>query len=119
MQAYTSLGGNPWDVSMFLTPNSVKLASDGATLVFAQPSGGVLHAKTGQLTWSGTLYQQGVATLYKYNVNRVGGRRELNNEGDATDILRMRRWVEPEIRFKRNFPGRTHHQAVRPSGTTP
>jgi hypothetical protein len=101
LQAYVGLGGNPWDISMFLTPNSVASNEDG-TLRFTQPSGGVLHAKSGQLAFSGTLYQQGVATLYKYDVNRVGGRRELNNEGDATQIARMRRWVEPEIRYKRN-----------------
>ena len=101
MQVYTGMGGNPWDISMFLSPNSIVENAEG-TLVFAQPSGGVLHAKTGQLAFSGTLYQQGVSTLYKYNVNRVGGRRELNNEGDATQIARGRRWVEAEIRFKRN-----------------
>jgi|TARA_R110000824_G_scaffold54351_16_gene149972 hypothetical protein len=101
LQAYTGMGGNPWDISMFLTPGSIAEAEDG-TLVFTQPSGGVLHAKTGQLAFSGTLYQQGVSTLYKYNVNRVGGRRELNNEADATQISRGRRWVEQEIRFKRN-----------------
>lgn len=102
MLAYTGQGGNPWDISMFLTPNSVKLSDDKETLVFTEPSGGILHAKSGQLAFSGTLYQQGVSTLLKYDVNRVGGRVELNNEGDATQILRARRWLEPEIRFKRN-----------------
>lgn len=101
LQAYVGLGGNPWDVSMFLTPNSI-VANDDGTLRFTQPSGGVLHAKSGQLAFSGTQYQQGVATLYKYDVTRVGGRRELNNEGDATQIARARRWLEPEIRYKRN-----------------
>ena len=48
------------------------------------------------------MYQQGIASLFKYNANRVGGRRELNNEGDASQIARARRWIEPEIRFKRN-----------------
>lgn len=101
LQAYTGLGGNPWDISMFLSPNSIG-TNDDDELVFLEPSGGVLHAKTGQLAFSGTLYQQGVATLYKYNVNRVGGRRELNNEADGVQIARGRRWVEQEIRFKRN-----------------
>lgn len=101
MMAYTSMGGNPWDVSMFLTPNSVGTAEDG-TLKFVQPSGGILHAKSGQLAYSGTLYQQGVASLLKYDVNRVGGRRQLNNEGDASQIAKARRWIEPEIRYKRN-----------------
>lgn len=101
MMAYTSLGGNPWDISMFLTPNSVRVDEEG-NLQFTEPSGGVLHAKTGQLAYSGTLYQQGVSSLLKYDVNRVGGRRELNNEGDASQIALARRWVEPEIRYKRN-----------------
>ena len=101
MQAYVSLGGNPWDISMFLTPGSVGSDEEG-NLFFTQPSGGVLHAQSGQLAYTGTLYQQGVSSLLKYNVNRVGGRRELNNEGDSISIARSRRWLEPEIRFKRN-----------------
>jgi len=102
LMAYTGLGGNPWDISMFLSPYSVAENPETGTLEFSQPSGGVLYAQSGQLAFSGTLYQQGVSSLLKYNVNRVGGRRQLNNEGDASSIARARRWLEPEIRYKRN-----------------
>jgi hypothetical protein len=104
MQAYTGMGGNPYDISMFLTPNSVELVEVGGeeVLRFTEPSGGVLFAKSGSLAFGGEVYEQGDSSLLKYSFKRVGGRRELGNEGDAMQILRGRRWMEKEIRYKRN-----------------
>jgi hypothetical protein len=104
MQAYTGLGGNPWDISMFLKPDSVRLVEVNGVQVlkFSQPSGGVLYAKSGSLAFGGSVYEQGNSSLFKYDFTRVGGRRELGNEVDAMQVLRSRRWVEQEIRYKRN-----------------
>lgn len=105
MQAYVGMGGNPFDVSMFLTPGSttVTTGTDGAPEIrFIQPGGGVLHAKSGTLSFGPTSQIQGDASLLAYSTARVGGNRELGNEGTAVRIARARRWVEKEIRHKRN-----------------
>lgn len=105
MQAYVGMGGNPFDVSMFLTPGStsVTTGTDGTQEIrFIQPGGGVLHAKSRTLSYGPTSQIQGDTSLLAYSTARIGGTRELGNEGTAVRMARARRWVEKEIRHKRN-----------------
>lgn len=103
LAVYVSLGGNPFDISMFLAPDSdvgVGEEEDDDRVV-SQPGGGILHPNNIKYT-----YDQGVTdgdtNLKKYRASRIGGRRNTSKEGEIGDIMdRARGWITQEIRYKR------------------
>jgi hypothetical protein len=98
LMAYVALGGNPFDISMFLSPDrSVEI--DGET-VNDQPAG-VIH--TLDIKYS---YDQGVAdgdtNLVKFKGSRMGGGRIAAKEFEILAITsHARKWIQKEIHFKR------------------
>ena len=101
MAAYTSLGGNPFNISMFVGPDrSLDLLGDGE-IVPEVPGGGILHPN--DIKYS---YDQGVTgndtSFLKYNASRRGGSKLGQKEAEIHDVLeRGRGWVSQEIHFKR------------------
>lgn len=101
MAAYTSLGGNPFNISMFVGPDrALDLLGDGE-IVPTAPGGGILHPNDIKYT-----YDQGVTgsdtNLLKYRASRRGGQKLSQKESEIHDVLeRGRGWVSKEIHFKR------------------
>lgn len=103
IQVYTALGGNPFDISLFLTPDSA-VAVDPADLGEAtsgQPHEGVIYPRSGAYS-TGSIYEGGFLVLKKYTPARVGGRKDMDNSKFASRVDLARRWVNKEIRYKRN-----------------
>ena len=105
MQVYVAMGGNPFDISLFLKPDAAVLldSTDDENLQGAdvQPHGGVVSPQSASYT-SGGVYQGGWATIKKYIPARTGGRTYIADSTDATLVDQSRRWASQEIRFKRN-----------------
>jgi hypothetical protein len=99
--AYTALGGNPLDISMFLMPDQVQLTADGET-VETQPSRGVLYPLDAEYKFDGEQFPQGAPSLQTFDWRRLGGRRSLDDRdvGDLVDL--SRRWATQAIKYKRN-----------------
>jgi hypothetical protein len=103
LAVYVSLGGNPFDISMFLAPDSdvgVGEEEDDDRVV-SQPGGGILHPNNIKYT-----YDQGVTdgdtNLKKYRPSRIGGKHNTAKEGEIADIMeRARGWISKEIHWKR------------------
>jgi len=99
LAAYTALGGNPFDISMFASPD-MSVQVDVETLA-TMPSGGVLHPQ--DIKYS---YDQGVtdgdASLAKFKTSRLGGKHVAEKEKDLLGIMqRGRKWITKEIHWKR------------------
>jgi hypothetical protein len=97
--AYTAMGGNPFDISMFAAPDRSVAIDEvpGATM----PSGGVLHPQDIKYA-----YDQGVTdgdgSLLKYKTSRIGGKHVTSKEFEILGIIqRGRKWITAEIRHKR------------------
>lgn len=104
IQVYIAMGGNPFDISMFLTPDAVvSLDSLDPDLpgTDTQPHGGAIYPKSASYNL-GSLYEGGYIALTKYVPARVGGRREMEDYAVAAQVRKARGWVNKEIRFKRN-----------------
>jgi len=104
LKAYIALGGNPFDVSLFLTPDSMLVLdpeSEEQEGTDTQPYGGVVYPKSVSYT-SGVLYEGGYMTVKKYIPARVGGHRRLEDYSIASLVKKSRKWTSQEIRFKRN-----------------
>lgn len=99
--AYTALGGNPLDISMFLMPDQVQLTADGETIE-TQPSRGVLYPLEAEYKFDGDQFPQGAPSLQTFDWRRLGGRRSLDDRdvGDLVDL--SRRWATQAIKYKRN-----------------
>lgn len=97
--AYTALGGNPFDISMFLSPDKALPTSiDGSP---SQPSGGVSTAVGVPYSYGGRPTTSD-STLLKYKPSRIGGN-VITPDGPVGELVsRGRKWVSAEIRFKRN-----------------
>lgn len=99
IQAYCALGGNPFDISMFLTPSpTVKF---GDKEILSQPGRGVAF-----MTETSHSYDQGSKdgdpNLVKYKTSRVGGKVTLETESTTAAIIqRGRKWISKEIMNKR------------------
>lgn len=98
MSAYVCLGGNPFDISMFLSPDKA-LAFEGSEST--QPSDGVSTAI--EMSYSiGGGPTSADATLLKYQPSRQGGP-VINPDAMVGALVEhSRKWVHKEIRFKRN-----------------
>lgn len=104
VQAYIALGGNPFDVSLFLTPDSTVLLDprdEEMAGTPSQPYKGVIYPKSAAYT-TGGVYQGGFMVVKKYVPARVGGRRRLEDWVISEPVDRSRRWVAKELRYKRN-----------------
>ena len=89
MQAYIALGGNPFDISMFLYSNDSECPGNG----FAYPTG-FSYSLQGQETDTD-------ANIEKYKPSRIGGPRETRSEVIAINMDLLRRWSIKEMYQKR------------------
>lgn len=102
MQAYCALGGNPFDISMFLSPeNPIILGDESSEGRVLQPGRGVAY-----MTKTSYSYDQaakdGDANLLKYKTSRVGGKVTLETEATTGAIIQCgRKWISKEIMNKR------------------
>lgn len=97
MSAYTSLGGNPLDVSMFTGPDRSVITDQGTVSI--EP--GILHQNS--IIYA---YDQGASdgdtNLVKYRGSRRGGNRLVEKEPEILGIVaRGRKWIQKEIHYKR------------------
>lgn len=121
LRAYISQGGNPMDVSMFLTPDSITVddsPEDGATaqteaddveaippdaIKETQPYGGLLSSESADPLIGG-LYTGGWLPLWRYPSRRFGN--TVSYTAQAADMTRTihasRQWLTQEIRTLRN-----------------
>lgn len=101
LQAYTAQGGNPFDISLFLTPDAtyaVDIASDGTiTEIPTQPYGGVIYAQSSVKGLGGQMEDGGNLTVKKYYPARAGQQKELQDSTVAHSVDCVRRWVNQEI----------------------
>lgn len=100
-QAYTAQGGNPFDVSMFLYPDStLTLTIEGEDITQdMQPYGGVIYAKS-QLPGLGIADEGGYLNLKKYWPARSGGVKEFQDSTVANAVDLVRRSINPTIRHR-------------------
>jgi len=103
LQAYIAQGGNPFDISLFLKPDTTVILDedDPETAQAGQPYQGVVHAKSADYV-PGQRYEGGYLSIKKYIPARVGGRKDMGDSqvGDRTDAARQ--WLRQEIRTKRD-----------------
>lgn len=100
LSAYVALGGNPFDISMFLSPGG-NMSIDGEVVTEAPDSGAVLHSQN--IKYS---YDQGVgdgdANLLKFKSSRMGGKKVAIKEFQILNITsHAKKWISKEIFFKR------------------
>jgi hypothetical protein len=104
LQAYIAAGGNPFDISLFLTPDQTVVLdpstgpADGTP---TQPYQGVIAPKSGVYS-SGSEYEGGYLMLKKYLPARMGGRKEVEDQRVGSRVDFGRRWVNKEIKTKRH-----------------
>lgn len=100
LRAYTALGGNPFDISMFVAPDqSVNIDGVATTTM---PGGGILHLEDIRYSYDVGV-SDGDPNFLKYKSSRVGGKHVTQKEFEILGIVtRGRKWVTKEIRFKRN-----------------
>lgn len=99
VSAYVSLGGNPFDISMFMKPDSTIEMAD--IPVRTQPSGGLAHSLDIQYS-----YDQGATAgdpnLLKFKSSRYGGIGASVKQAEILGLItRARKWVSKEISYKR------------------
>lgn len=105
LQAYTAQGGNPFDISMFLTPDATFILDPDAQgedgLQDTQPYGGVIYAKS-QLAGLGSTDEGGDLNIKKYWPARAGGVREFQDTTIVNSVDLARRWVNQTIVARRH-----------------
>lgn len=122
LRAYIAQGGNPFDISMFLSPDSIEVTDDNPdgtatqqtdasapeaippeAILETQPYGGIAYSgSTDPL--QGGLYMGGWLPLWRYPPRRFGN--TVSYTAQAADMARTinaaRGWVTQEIRALRN-----------------
>lgn len=104
LQAYTVVGGNPFDISMFLVPSKGLGPNEDGVVRRKQPGGGVVSLQSGGFAmgpFKASQAQQGQATVGLYQFGRKSGPNAPEDPGDQIAIARGRKWIEKEIRYKR------------------
>lgn len=101
IRAYTALGGNPFDISLFLTPTSTLLVDGTGEQAPSQPYDGVVYPVSDSYV-SGHIYEGGFQVIKKYVPRRVGGRKELDDARTAALVAQARGWTNKAIKSKRN-----------------
>lgn len=120
LRAYIAQGGNPFDISMFLTPGSVEVLETPSTdppisenndpaavaatnIQENQPYGGIPASMSAD-PMAGGLYMGGWLPLWRYPPRRFGN--VVSYTAQAADMTRTihatRKWVTQEIRGLRN-----------------
>lgn len=89
VQAYVALGGNPFDISLFLYSNDDESPGKG----FAYPKG-MSYSMQGQ-------ERDSDSNIEKYKPSRIGGTRETQSEIIAANMTLLRRWTTKEMYYKR------------------
>jgi hypothetical protein len=94
IRAYTVAGGNPFDISMFLVPDSVFLSNeeDPTSAVELQPYGGVIAPKTGDPAVNATFYGGGNLNVLKYTPARTNNQ-DAHDSNMSSSVSRTREWV--------------------------
>lgn len=107
MQAYIALGGNPFDISMFMRPESAKAQTDQATgkvIYYEQyPYGGVASPQSKDPS-KNTLDKKGTLPFHKYQQNKTGTRNHFWSEAKEIVIAnqQIREVFSQEIKIRRN-----------------
>lgn len=114
LRAYIAAGGNPFDISMFLTPDSIVVEEDASepnaegtisqtAVRQTQPYGGIATSATTDPLTPG-LYMGGWLPLWRYPPRRFGN--TVSYTAQAADMTRTihatRAWATQEIRTLRN-----------------
>jgi hypothetical protein len=97
-QAYIAQGGNPFDVSLFLNPDSTYWVDPEAETseVMLQPYKGVIYPKSGSYG-IGATYDGGFLQVKKYTPAKTGGRKELQDTTIASAVDLSRRWINQTV----------------------
>lgn len=98
LSVYVAMGGNPFDISMFLSPDDAVPVEGG---VSPQPSGGVSTSVEQSYSYGGGPYSADT-TLQKYRASRSGGPVSTPDGPIGNLIQRSRKWATQEIKYKRN-----------------
>jgi hypothetical protein len=99
-QAYSALGGNPLDISMFMSPERAVSVSD-EEIIETMPNGGVLYGQNIRYSYDQGV-QDGDASLLKFKASRSGGGKFAAKENDIVVFIeRGRKWISQEIYQKR------------------
>lgn len=119
LQAYIAQGGNPFDISMFLIPDSLEVISEGQVdpavtedgewdqavtgTRETQPYGGIISPRTADPVTEG-LYTGGWLPLWRYPPRKFGDNISHVSESAemAPAIHAARDWISQEIKTKRN-----------------
>ena len=122
LRAYIAMGGSPFDISMFLVPESYEVTTDNteggnsaqaesepaeaipqAAIQENQPYGGLLSSQSAD-PLAGGLYTGGWLPLWRYPSRRFGN--TTSYTAQAADMTRTinatRQWLTQEIRTLRN-----------------
>ena len=94
IRAYTVAGGNPFDISMFLVPDSVFLSNDEdpTSAVELQPYGGIIAPKTGDPAVNATFYEGGNLNVLKYTPARTNNQ-DAHDSNMSSSVSRTREWI--------------------------
>ena len=125
LKAYVAQGGNPFDISMFLQPDSYEwveregtelpsvedevITTENGTITntyrrYTQPYGGVLSPRSASADESEHIDTSGWLPLWKYGPRRLGGKKNIYPRADEIGgvIYHARKWVTQEISHLRN-----------------
>lgn len=122
LKAYIAQGGNPFDISMFLQPDSYEWVEQegdpsgdnvitdsqgnvkNLTKDYDQPYGGVLAPRTSTTEESEQIDASGWLPIWKYGPRRLGGKKNIYPRADEIGgaISHARKWVTQEISHLRN-----------------
>lgn len=126
LKSYIAQGGNPFDISMFLQPDSyewvertegeptpesgVKMVTNADGQVeniykqYTQPYGGVLSPRTSTEDESEQIDASGWLPIWKFPPRRLGGQKNIYPRADEIGgvISHARKWVTQEISHLRN-----------------
>ena len=100
LQAYVALGGNPFDISMFLVPNQATVSEEGTLVDDQQPGLGVAYRVGFSYSFS-SANENSDSNLSGFQPSVVGGEVETGEERVWTPIKQLRGWTKKEMYQKR------------------
>ncbi len=99
LQAYVALGGNPFDISMFLRPNRGKV-EDGSYVDSLQPGGGAVYRVGFSYSFS-SASKNSDSNISSFRPSKIGGEVATGEERLWTPIRMLRGWCQKEMYQKR------------------
>jgi hypothetical protein len=108
LQAYVMKGGNPFDISMFLIPDSYTLVEDAdgeEQISETQPYSGILAPQTDEnQEVQGDISTAGWIPLWKYPPRKMGSKVSIWGIGKEVSVAvtSARKWISQEIKELRN-----------------